>query len=457
LNRLLVGIVLLGAAAFLDPLDLPHLVGYLAGACGVVAVHERLRHDFSPAGSTLTTLVLFLATSLFWSMTRARSPFDALSFGIVAVLWLSTRRPGTRRSQIATWAVLAALPMLMRVMLVPPATGAAADVPSPFDGLYSSSRGLFSLTPVVYLAAAGLCLYARRLPVEATASVAIVGMWLATATLTPRPSDHDPFGHGLTPALVLVAPGLASIVDYARAKPLVAIAPLVAGAVLWNYWLMVQYTAGTLPKDAPISFAAMVRQQADVHTRPPYIYPFAMPANLWFAWRERVPSDRYEVLSRVPRRSEFELTFDRRADPFLLDGFGGAGSTAAGPVRWTSGRRASMAIPLAPPASALVLDLIALARGEEPAVAVDLTIEINGHEIGRLIATPTVESPQTLTIPAADVGRILRAGYNRLTIVNRGIQRIDASDQRPLGPLAARSGDVAYPVAIHKIRIAPAT
>ena len=76
-------------------------------------------------------------------------------------------------------------------------------------------------------------------------------------------------------ALAVVAPGLATVIEFARARPLVAALPLIAGAVLWNYWLMVQYTVGLLPKDEPVSFAAMVRQQADVHTRSPYVYPFA--------------------------------------------------------------------------------------------------------------------------------------------------------------------------------------
>jgi hypothetical protein len=98
------------------------------------------------------------------------------------------------------------------------------------------------------------------------------------------------------------------------------------------------------------------------------------------------------------------------------------------------------------------VQLVAAARVEEPEVAATLAVELNGVEIGRFVATPTPEETR-LTLPPAGVGRVLRAGYNRLTIVNYGIHRLNADDTRALGPLAARSGEIPFPVAIHRIRI----
>ena len=65
---------------------------------------------------------------------------------------------------------------------------------------------------------------------------------------------------------------------------------------------------------------------------------------------------------------------------------------------------------------------------------------------------------RVIALPSSGgVGAALRAGYNRLTLINYGIHRVDAADVRPLGPLAARSATAPYPVALHRIRIAPAS
>jgi hypothetical protein len=200
----------------------------------------------------------------------------------------------------------------------------------------------------------------------------------------------------------------------------------------------------------------MVRQQAEVHTRSPYWYPFAFPANVWFAWREHVPIDRYELLAGLPGDRVFELVMDRGADRFLLDGWSGVAPAPPGPVRWTTARRSTLLFLLAPSASALTIELRGNARVEDPAVAAEIAVEINGAEVGRLSALPAAGDLR-LTMPAAEVGRIVRAGYNRLGIVSHGIQRLDPGDTRPAGPLAARSPSIPYPVAIHRIRIAPAS
>jgi hypothetical protein len=102
----------------------------------------------------------------------------------------------------------------------------------------------------------------------------------------------------------------------------------------------------------------------------------------------------------------------------------------------------------------VLVQVTASARIEDPTVEVDLALQLNGQDIGRVVAEASTHD-LGCTISAANVGRILRAGYNRLSIVNIGIRRADPSDARPAGPLAARSAEVAYPVAIYRIRIAP--
>jgi hypothetical protein len=242
-------------------------------------------------------------------------------------------------------------------------------------------------------------------------------------------------GSTLLALIAPLAPGLALAIDWVRRKPLVAVAPLVALAVGWNYWLMVQYTAGMIPKDAPVSFAAMVRQQADVHTRPPYIYPFAFPANLLFAWWERVPIERYEVLAAEPRRDRFELAIERGAERFLLAGWGPPGANETGTFRWMDAANAAIAVPLQPIPQEMTVEVLITARGDAPSTTSELTFELNGHLIGRALVSPAAATNALLPIARSNVGRVLRAGYNRLSIVTSGPHRI----------------------AIHRVRIVPAS
>ncbi|MGH9175204.1 MAG: hypothetical protein ACRD1H_12645, partial [Vicinamibacterales bacterium] len=271
------------------------LAAYLAGAAGLIAVHERLRSEFPRSVSLTTTLVIFGGTSLFWSMTRAASFVEAGSFGLVAALALVSAR--LRLGGAVVWFLLAAAaPLALRSVAGGSVDGTALSVSTDWlSHLFSSSHGFLALTPVAYVALVGTVAYLRRNFFWAASALAVLAIWLAVNALVPGGRVADgPTGHGLTAALATLAPGLAFLIDRARVRPVLAVVPLVAVALLWNYWLMVQYTVGTLPKDAPVSFADMVRQQAAAHTRSPYVYLFAFPGNAWFAWREGVPADRYE-------------------------------------------------------------------------------------------------------------------------------------------------------------------
>jgi hypothetical protein len=448
LDRWLLGVIVLGAALFIDSLTAQRAISYVAGTAGLFALHERLRREFAPVIATITTVLVFAATSLFWSMTRAVSPSAAMTFALVAGMALIATRLTAPRSRIIAWSLVLAIPVATGFMHGEHEWSGVTSRAA--DSLFSSSHGFLSLTPVAYVGVIGTAFYMRRDRAIATLSLIALSLFLFAVSVTPR-ANAAPFDHGLTPIVALLAPGLALIVEHARARPLLAAAPLVAAMVFWNYWLMVQYTVGMLPKDEPVSFAAMVRQQADVHTQSPYVYPFAFPANMVFAWREGVPVDRYELLVREPKRPEWTAVMDRGADRFLLDGWGGAGATPSGPVRWTAGRRATLVFPLRPTSSATVR-LLTSARVEDPPVNADLAVELNGLEIGRFSAGPQ-PTEVSFTIANALVGRVLRAGYNRLTIVSYGIHRVNAADPRPLGPLALRSADVPFPVAVYRITI----
>ena len=141
-----------------------------------------------------------------------------------------------------------------------------------------------------YVAVVGTFAYLRRSWRWAASALVILFLtaWVNGATLDWA-GGWSFGGRRFSSALVMLAPGLALVIEFVLRRPLLALAPALAGAIWWNHLLMVQYTAGMLPKDEPVSFGRIVRQQAELQTRSPYWYPFAFPANVWFAWRERCP------------------------------------------------------------------------------------------------------------------------------------------------------------------------
>jgi hypothetical protein len=423
------------------------------GSVGLVAIFERLRPAFDPSVALLTTILMFAATPLAWSMTRASGVTETLAFAAVAlgaaVLPHVARTSGRA---VVSWIILAAIPFIVRALA--PAAAASASIDS--DPLFSSDRGLLALTPVAYVALLGQLASLRQRSLEAGAPLILLIIWIIAASVAPAAGIDGRFAHGLMPGLALLAPGLAAVIAFGRQRPWLAAASVVAAAIAWNYWLMVQYTVGMIPKDAPVSFGAMVRQQADVHTRPPYLYPFALPANAWFAWREGLPIDRYELLAGEPRRAGLDLTLDRGAARFLLEGWEAFGAEGGDAQAWTREREATLAVPLDLPAGRPVeVFLTARARLEEPPVAATIGVVVNGREIGRVTVPPA--APQEVSLRTGpDVGGLWRAGYNRVTFVSHGVARIDPSDTRPPGPLARRIGDRAWPVAIYRLRIAAA-
>lgn len=378
----------------------------LAGS-GLLAIDRQLSQQFDRANRVLTVLLLAGATPLSAAVADAEI-IDTALFAALSLLGYFLHARVTRRT--TQMAVLAATALLWP--LIAPAADARPT-------LFAPTNGFLALTPVVYVAATGIALTARSHPAACTAVVLAFAVW-------------PPANTALLPALAWLAPGLAEVVDWCRRRPLLAAAPLVAATVLWNYWLMVQYTAGMVPKDAPVSFAALVRQQADVHTRPPYYYPFAFPGNIVNAWREGIPVSRYDTLSAEPLRDRFEIAFDGNADRFLLEGWGASGRSADGPFRSTVSDRAEVVFPLRHDLHDWEILIVATPRNHT-AGAAEVDVEINGRHIGRIRVLAGGPTEMRLRIAAADVGRVLRAGYNRLSIVTSNSAQI----------------------AVHRLRIAP--
>jgi hypothetical protein len=376
-------------------------------AAGLFALFRRVRLEFDRTIAAFAAALVAMATPLLGPVVYDPDPVGVLAFAVVASgnLLGSTMRRG--KAQSVTFTVGATLLAL-----------ALTRNREPHATLFSASGGFLALWPVAYVAALATLVTARHRVAEA------VGLLLMLALFAPLRAS-------LLPALALSAPGLAATLDFARRRPLLAAAPLVLSVVIWNYWLMVQYTAGSIPKDAPFSFAAMVRQQADVHTRAPYVYPFAIPGNVIAAWQQGIPLGRYDALAAEPLREAFEITLDRSADRFLLDGWGAAGANAAGAFRPVA-RRATVLVPLSRVNAAVDIEVVFTAPDASP---LDLGIELNGASAGALHISQGFPHSGRLRIPADRVGTMFRTGYNRLSIVH-------SAATRP---------------AIHRLRITPAT
>lgn len=322
------------------------------------------------------------------------------------------------------------------------------------DTLFSSWHGFLSWTPVAYLAVIGTVGYLRREWRWAAAALTILFLTAWVNGSTQDWAGGWSFGgRRFSSSLVMLAPGVAMVVEFVLRRPLVALAPVVAAALWWNHLLMVQYTAGMLPKDEPVAFGRIVRQQAELYTRSPYWYPFAFPANVWFAWREGVPIDKYDVLSPVTPAPSFSLTFDRRAEPFLLSGWDVPGGDDWGPSWWIGGSPATLAIPLAVEDGDVTIRVRTRTRFEEPPVKALMALDVNGREVGRFAAGLPDAATSEFVVPAAEARQLFRRGFNQVAIRSLGVERVDAADTRPPGPLASRAGRPVWPVAVYSLEV----
>jgi hypothetical protein len=423
------------------------VTAFLAGLAGVFV---RLRREFPLSISVLTVALLAGATPLAYLTFFAPAGFELLLFAAGAWLGVVAGSPAAAQSyalRVAAWLLLAAVILFEWPFRVWPSR--------PSDVLFSSWHGFLSWTPVAYAGLIGTIAYVRRnrtwalgalILVLASASVVGAGDgWVQEQGLSPR---------RMTPVFAVLAPGLAYVLDVMRRRPAFALAPLVIAPLVWNHLLMVQYTIGLLPKDEPVSFARLVRQQPEAHARTSGFYPFAFPANVWFAWREGVPVDRYDLLAVEPRRETFDLVFDRRARRYLLDGWDAPGMEAASPLWWIRDRNATVAVPLAIRRDRPIeITVRARSRFEEPVMQSDLSLLVNGQSVGDFSPRATSASDLRFVVPAAQP--FWRNGINRLTFASRGTHRVDGADTRPPGPIARRRGNAAWPVAIYWVKIRP--
>ena len=310
--------------------------------------------------------------------------------------------------------------------------------PDPVRMLWSSRNGLFSTSPVTYLAALGLVVFAVRdrsfgrlaLAVFALAVYvnASVEDWWGGAAFGARRFD------GTMP---LLAVGLAAAVDLLRRwnakRPLVGVAAILGLLVLWNMGAIAAGVAGRFGGSMPQSFADLAVDQARTLSRW-FGHPFSYPASLVYAAREGVAPFRYDFFAFPmlgdPERPYGRVDIGLHDDAYLGDGWYQAdvqpdGTTA----RWSRGT-AEVLVPLDHPAPLIVQ--LRLKPFSYPGASLNLAVRVNGRSFGPF---PLGADWQRVDFPTD--ASTWRAGVNRVQLVWTGAAVPAAvgmgSDARELG------------------------
>jgi hypothetical protein len=286
------------------------------------------------------------------------------------------------------------------------------------DVLFSSRHGLLSWTPLVWIALIGTIAYTPRRPLWGVpALIAFVAIVWTNGAAHDWAGGWAFGGRRFTSALAAFAPGLALALFTACRRPLVVIVPALAVVLGWNALLMTQYQRGMLPRDDAVRFDTMVRQQAQLLTSPPFFYPFAFPANVWFAWREHLPIDRYDLLGSEPLRRDMYLPLNDWGERFLLEGWQNAGGDAFGSSHYLTSPRGTIVVPLdVPRDTPFAIDLEARADGEPRGSPTRLELGVNDRSFGDLPLVIGAPKPSRRTFVAPAGAKVWRRGYNRVTI-----------------------------------------
>jgi hypothetical protein len=457
------------------------LSSFAVMAAGLLVLHVRVRREFDPWIALIGSILVVAATPLAWYVVFEPSMTHAVSFGVVAIAlvlterWMVDTAPTVRRgAALGAWfslvlvvrpedAVFALFPIA--ALLFAPASralpsrdrlriaGAMLAGAAPLvalqagavmwllsvnrftlaggeegylnffeshwaDVLFSSRHGLLAWTPFVWVALLGTAAYARRRPLWAVP--ALLAFLLLVWT---NGSAHDwaggwAFGgRRFTSALAAFAPGVALAVFAAVRRPLLVVAPVAAVIIVWNGLLMAQYQRGMLPRDEAVRFDAMVRQQAELATTPPFFYPFAFPANVWFAWREHLPVDRYDLLGSEPLRRELYLPLNDWGARFLLDGWQNGAGDPFGSRHYLVAPSGTIVVPLdVPPDADFAVDVEARAEGEPRGATTRIDLAVNHRSFGDLPLEIGAAKPARRAFVAPAGAKVWRRGYNRVTI-----------------------------------------
>jgi hypothetical protein len=284
--------------------------------------------------------------------------------------------------------------------------------------LWSSRNGLFATSPVTYLAALGLVVFAIRDRAFGRLALAVfvlavyvnasVEDWWGGVAFGARRFD------GTVPLLVT---GLAAAIDGLRRwvvkRPLAAVTVLLGALVLWNVTAMATAAAGRFVGSGPKSFGDLAVDQARTLSR--WIgHPFSYPVNLIYAAREGVAPFRYDDFA-FPMLGDPEQPYGRvdiglRDEAYLGDGWYQADTLPDGTTARWSQATAEVLLPL-DHAAPLTVQL-RVKPFAYPGASLRLAVRVNGRHFGPF---PLGADWQRVDFPTDASAWI--AGVNRVRLV----------------------------------------
>jgi hypothetical protein len=274
------------------------------------------------------------------------------------------------------------------------------------DVLFSPYHGLFSWTPIVYLAVLGFPAFVRR----DRALSGVLALGFLTQVLVNASVDHwwggTAFGaRRFDNNVLFFGVGLASLITWLRARPLVTPVAVLVTLIGGNAAFALAARARVFPIKDGITFPAIMEI---VYARTGN--PFSFPMNAWVSWKYDADPTTYDRL-RGKTYNNLAITMGSPDDrQFLGRGWLDSEQGPGYSFRWTSGLSASMVVPLKSDAPYRI-DLQCAPFTYPGAPPQTLDVVINGTSVTRLTLAPS------LTRYDVDVpGQVLRPGLNAVRL-----------------------------------------
>ena len=251
---------------------------------------------------------------------------------------------------------------------------------------------MLTWTPVLWLGFLGwIPLLRRRVAAFWMMSLCLLLLTYFSMTISDWWASNSFSNRRLDGALPILAFGIAAsfawLGRFVSRRPTVAAFALLAFFPVWTLLFMEQYHRHRIPIDDVVSFSDVAGNSADILFEK-IGYPFAWPANLWFARRHDTSPSKFDTvvgrhfffIVRVPRE---RIDLGEDDGGLLGEGFGRPQERAGRLVRVQRRPRSRLFVPLAREEALRVT--VRLSVRPRPVV---VRVKLNGEEAGRFQAAP---------------------------------------------------------------------
>ena len=282
--------------------------------------------------------------------------------------------------------------------------------------LFSTRNGLFTWTPIAWVCAIGLLMFARKNLWLGTLLISFFVVQLYLTTILPDWFAGWSFGmRRLSNCIPILGVGLAAVAERYRERGSVKIlASWLSLFLLWNFAMMGDYYTRKLQPSHTFSFMNIVeRRYHEVGN------PLSFPANWLFALKYGVSPAAYDVLV-----GDYFLNFgnygdrlifgDPRFRPFLVEGWSYDERNSSGiSWVWAVGKKARILLPLYVKRD---LRLIFTAHAfDPPGHHTDQIMElwVNDHLVGRTKVLPGRDRLHEFEVSQT----VLQSGMNQIELL----------------------------------------